>query len=354
MRKISNFRIKIAFTLAMFLLVSSVNAKENFEKTIVDKKIPVNKNALLHIEHQWGELKCKNWNESTISVKVVVKADVSGYEKAEKVFNTVKVEITGDQNTVNIVTSIREKLNNNGKNSFSIDMEIYMPASLNVELDHQFGNAFIENIEGKSSIKCEYGNLEIKSLKNEINEVEVSFGKGLIREMMTGEIEVAYSEFTVMKAGTASIETSYSTLSIDEVTNLEIEQEGGSCKIDKADNVEVSSKFSDFKVDELLKSMVADTEYGNLTINKIGPGFSKIFVENSFGAVDLNFEEGTSFQIEAQTEFCTLEYPNSADFSKKITSATEGYYKGVIGTNKQTSSTVTIDSDYGGVSINFN
>lgn len=354
MRKISNFRIKIAFTLAMFLLVSSVNAKENFEKTIVDKKIPVSKNALLHIEHQYGELKCKNWNESTVSVKVVVKVDVSGYEKAEKVFNTVKVDITGDQNTVNIVTSIREKLLNNGNNSFSIDMEIYMPASLNFELDHQFGNAFIENIEGKSFIDCEYGNIEIKSLKNEINEVEVSFGKGLIREITTGEIEVAYSELTLIKAGTVSIETSYSTLSIDEVINLDIEQEGGSCKIDKVDIVEVSSKFSDFKVDKLLKSMVADTEYGNLTINNIGTGFSKISVENSFGAVDLNFDESASFQLEAQMEFCTLDYPKNADFSKKITSATEGYYKGVIGTNKQASATVNIDSDYGGVNVDVN
>lgn len=354
MKKIPNLSIKIAFTLAMFLLVSSANAKENFEKTIVDKKIPVNKNALLHIEHQYGELVCKNWNESSISVKVVVKAEVSGYEKAEKVFNTVKVDISGDNNAVNIVTSILEKLNNNGRNSFSIDMEIYMPASLSVELDHQFGNAFIETIEGKTSINCEYGNLEIKSLKNEINEVEVSFGKGLIREMMTGEIEVAYSEFTLMKAGTASIETSYSTLSIDEVTDLEIEQEGGSCKIDKVDNAEVSSKFSDFVVENLATSMIAQTEYGNLTIKNIGKNFTKLSVENSFGAVDLNFEVGASFQIEAQTEFCTLEYPNSADFSKKITSATESYYKGVVGTNKQTTSTVTIDSDYGGVNININ
>jgi len=354
MNEISNLRMKIALTLAMFFLISSAIAKENFEKTIVDKKIPVNKNALLHIEHQYGELKCKNWNESTVAIKVVVKTEVSGYEKAEKVFNTVKVDISGDNNTVNIVTSIREKLFNNGNNNFSIDMEIYMPASLSLELEHQFGNAFIEIIEGKSSIKCEYGNLEIKSLKNEINEVEVSFGKGLIREMMTGEIEVDYSEFTLIKAGKLSIETSYSTVSIDEVTNLDIEQEGGSCKIEKAENVEVSSKFSDFEVENLAKGMIAQTEYGNLTIENIGKNFTKLSVENSFGAVDLNFEEGTSFGIEAQMEFCTLEYPNNADFSKRITSATEGYYKGTIGANKQPTSTVTIDSDYGGVNIDFN
>jgi len=354
MKRILNQNLRIVLTLLLLAAFSSTFAKEEFEKTLADKKITVNKTAILHIEHKYGELKCKNWTENAVSVKVIARADVSGYEKAEKIFSGVKVDISGDPNLVSIRTTIQEKWFNNGNNDLSVDIEIYMPASLTLELDHQFGSAYIETIEGKCSIKSEYGNIEIKSLKNEINDIEISFGKGLIREMNMGEIEVNYSELTITKALNLNLETSYSTFSNDEVSDLEIDQEGGNCSLGKVDNIDVQSKFSDFKVDMLQKSMVATTEYGNLTVRNIAGKFSKLTVKNSFGAVELNFEEGTSFTIEAEMEFCTLDYPNNADFSKRIISPTESYYKGVIGTNKQPSATVNISSDYGGVEIDFN
>lgn len=354
MKKFWNSTLRIVLVCMLLSAIGSTYAKERFDKTLVDKKIPINKTAILHIEHKYGEVKCKNWAENAVSVKVVAHADVSGYDKAEKIFSSVKVDITSDPNLVSIKTTIQEKWFNNGNNDLSVDMEIYMPSTINFELDHQFGNTFIETIEGKASIKVEYGNAEFKSLKNEINNVELSFGKGMIRDITAGDIEVNYSELSVTKAGKLNVETNYSVFSADEITDLEIDQEGGKCSLGKVHNVQVESKFSDFEVGHLFQSLSAETEYGNLTLKNVSKDFSRISVENSFGAVDLNFEPDTSFGIEAETEFCTLDYPKEADFSKKIISANEGYYLGVIGTNRQPTAKVNISSEYGGVEIDFN
>ncbi len=354
MKKFWNSGLKIVLVLVLLSAFGSIYAKEKFDKTLVDKKISINKAAILHIEHKYGEVKCKNWAENAVSVKVVAHADVSGYEKAEKIFSNVKVDISSDPNQVSIKTIIQEKWFNNGNHDLSVDMEIYMPSGVSLELDHQFGNAYIETVEGKSAIKVEYGNAEIKSLKNEINNIELSFGKGMIRDIAVGDVEVNYSELSITKAGKLKVETNYSVFSVDEMNELEIDQEGGKCSLGKVQTVKVESKFSDFVVDNLIQNLTAETEYGNLTIKNISKDFYKISVENSFGAVALNFETGSSFAIEAEMEFCTLDYPRNTDFSKKITSSTEGYYQGIVGTNKQAKATVSISSEYGGVDIGIN
>jgi len=347
---------KIAFLLILSLIISvTTSAREKIEKVLVDEKFEVNKGALLQIDHQYGTVDCKNWSENSISVKVTAKVETSNSDKARRIFDAIKINLSGNRNGVSVESDINNSAFKNGNNNMSVDIEIFMPTSVRLNLNHEFGNAYVEIVEGDSEISVEYGSLEVIELKGESNSIEIGFGNADLGYIKSGEIEIDYSNVEIEKSQLLSIEADYSNLSIDKVGELEIENEGGQVEIGKVSNLSLSSKFSDFKIGELQNSLSGETEYGSLSVKKIRAGFTQIEVENSFGSVSMYFEPECTFNLVAEMEYCTLNYPDdAADFSKRIVSSSaDSYYEGTFGNGPEVNSRVEISSEYGGVSIYF-
>ncbi len=270
------------FTLALLLLQVSFAQADEVERTLAQQKFDVNSNALLSVEHKFGKLKCTNWDQKAISVKVIASVNATSVEKANKIIDKVSIKLEGNRNEVRVESDFNEKIFNNGKNNLTINIEIMIPESVRLEIDHQFGNAYIEKVSGQSSISIQYGSIEIGSLASDNNDVEVSFGEARIDQIGSADVEIAYSTATIGEASELSIESEYSTVSIAGVRNLEIENEGGNVTVDRVDEVDLSSNFSEFKISYLGRMMEADTEYGSLKVHRISAEFSKISVVNSF------------------------------------------------------------------------
>jgi len=337
--------------LVLALMLSGAVKGDEVQRTLAQKKFDVNKDALLSVEHKFGKVECRNWDEMAISVKVNATVRARGAEKANKIMERIEVEIGGNRNGVSVETDLAKKLFEGSDNEVSIDIEIMMPENVRLEFDHQFGNAFIESATGPSSISSQYGSIEIKSLKAKANEVEIGFGEARIDYIGGGDLEISYSSADVGEAVQLTIESDYSSISVGKVESLEIENEGGNVELGDVGVVELSSKFSEFKIEYLARMMTAETEYGNLKVKKISADFSQIVLENSFGSVELGFESQASFNLEAGLEFCDLTYPDSrAQFSQRISEATEKYYRGTFGKGSP-SANVSIESSFGNVSI---
>ena len=74
-------------------------------------------------------------------------------------------------------------------------------------------------------------------------------------------------------------------------------------------------------------------------------------MNNTFGSVKLEFDKDASFNIEADMEFCDLNYSGGEfSFSKKIIESNEKYYKGSVGSNPEKSN-VQIESSFGSIFI---
>jgi hypothetical protein len=346
-------KIKGLILMALLIFSTSAIRADEVEKTLAQKKFDVADNALLSIDHQFGKVKCTNWDEPVISVKITATAKAANSETASNLIDRVKFNVEGTRNNVSVATNFKDKIFNNKKDDISIDIEIMMPENIRLDLDHKFGNAYIETVSGQTNISSEYGSIEIKALKNELNNVEIGFGESKVIYLHMGDVEISYSSMTVNEALFLSVESIYSSFSTDKTENLEIENEGGSIHIGEVGQIELSSKFSEFRIDKLTGHLLGETEYGSLNVRGISAEFSEIVIENSFGSVDLNFDDAASFNLKASMEFCNLIYPkNKADFSERIIETAEQYYKGTMG-GKAGKSNVIIDSSFGNVSINL-
>lgn len=330
------------------------NSEGWIEKTVVDKTFKINKDAKLVIDHEFGNVKCSNWDKDEIKVLVTIRVKTDDNNKANKIIEKVTVDVKGNSSKVEAVCQLNQKYQKDKDIKVSIDFDIKMPKTVSLEMDNSFGSAYIENIEGPANISSKYGNLEVEYLGNAENQIEIEFGKGEIKHLTDGDIEISYSNFEIGEANNITVETEYSDLKINNVKRLSIEVEGGNCEIENVEHIDIESSFANIEIDKLTGSLISESEYGNLTANYINSGFKNVSIDNSYGAVELAFDSKASYKIEAEGVFCKIAYPEeNAKVSYRNESVGSTKIKGVIGNNAAPASSVSIVSEYGAVSLSL-
>ncbi len=347
--------IKVTATIFIFLfsgIISNLYSEEWTEKVVVDKKIEINKNAKLIIDHEFGNVRCKNWDQNAISVKVTIRVKTNDAQKAEKIINNVIVDVKGNRSEVVARCDLNQKKHGDKNVKVTIDFDIYMPETISLELEHQFGTAYIESVSGPTSISSEYGSLEIMSLSNTENDFEIKFGEANIKHISEGDLEIGYSQLELLNADIISIESEYSDISIDNAKSISLELEGGNVTIDKVGKLDAESSFSNLEIQYISESLTAETNYGNLVIKNVDKDFSSITIDNEFGAVAVNIDKNAIYNLLAEGEYCSFTYPDEiANISYKKESHSSTLIKGVVGKGANAKSTLNITSEYGSVNI---
>ena len=347
--------IKVTATIFIFLfsgMISNIYSEEWIEKVVVDKKFDISTNAKLIIDHEYGNVRCVNWDQNKIAVKVTVRVKTDDEKLAAKIISKINIDVDGSSNKVEAYCDLNQKLNGNGQLQVSIDFDIYMPSAVNFELEQKFGNTYIQSVSGSSIISVEYGNLEIVDLSNTENQLEVKFGEANIERINNGDIEISYSQFKLENSNIISVESEYSDISINKAQSISLELEGGNTNVGEVEKLDSETTFSNLEIQKLTGSLIAQTEYGNLNIGNVAKNFSSIIINNEYGGVSVNIDKDANYSFDANGEYGVISYPEKKfNSSYKKVSQSSTIVKGIVGNSTNPKSSVKIDSEYGSVDI---
>lgn len=340
-------------TLVVFLCAVNIGFADNdgwTEKVVAEKSFDVVNGATLKVDHSYGSVSCANWDKNVISVVATVSVKTKNPEKAAKILDKINIEISGNSSEVNIDCII----NNRGslkKIKVDIDLDIKMPANVNLELDHSFGNVWIEKIDGIADINSDYGTVEIKALTNSKSSVELNFGKMNIDEFTNGDIEVSYGTCSVRNAENLSVESDYSDLIIGKVNKLSLENSGGDINVGYVENLKLESDFSNVEIDYLAGVLNAETSYGHLIINEVSAEFDNIEIDNSFSGIDIRIPDEVTYSMDVSCEYCDFAFPeNNANVSYRKSGNGNTVIKAVVGKGDAVGN-VSISGSYGSVKL---
>jgi hypothetical protein len=339
-------------TIVMLIILNTnrVVAEDGITKVIAEKTFTINTNANLLVDHEHGNVYCNNWDKNEISVTLIAHTKTNNEEKAEEAFKKVIWEIKG--NSDEIVARCKISGKGGGDSNIWIDMKIYMPKSINLNLSHKFGKAFVEEVDGTALINSEYGTISVNSLTNSKSKFKIAYGEGHVNEFDGNSIVVQYSKFGFGKAADASIRSDYSDIQGDEITNSSVKLEGGNLNLGRAVSIKGISSFSSFNISHLIRSIDIETTYGSLNIDNVDPNFSEINVENNFGSVNLKIDPDASYLFEAEAKQGSIVYPeNKAKINFREKTVQHIILKGSIGSNNNPNAKVTLQSNYGSVNI---
>jgi len=208
------------------------------------KTFAVDKTDKINLQNQYGALTIKTWDKNEIKVDAEIKAYANSEAEAQKLLNVTSITASKAGGLVSFITDI--DLNNNWssgskKREVKVFMTIYMPATNALKATQEYGDLTLGDYNGATSLAVEYGSLTTGDLKSSNNVIRVEYGKATIKSVNQAKISHEYgSGISIGSAGSLTIKAEYTNIRIGSlkgktVANLEY------CKLSADD---ISSSFA--------------------------------------------------------------------------------------------------------------
>ena len=343
------------------LAIFATEKEGKYTKTkVIDKTFNVTKEATLNVSNKYGNIDIVTWNENRIEVIVKITTNGDDEDKVKKRLEEITVEFNANSSNVSAKTMIDKTATNwnfwGNKNNVNMEInyQIKMPITNNVNLSNDYGGINLNKLEGKATINCDYGKLNIGDLLNASNSINIDYtNNSTISYMKNGTVNADYSTLRIERAGNIELNADYSQISFGKVERLNYSCDYGSLKIGNAVNMVGTSDYMNLTVDKLLESGTFNLDYGSLKVQELGQHLKKLSIQSSYTHVKLGVHPNASFDITATLSYSGFKHGNGFTFNKEIEKSTSKYYEGYY--NSQNSGKqISIKSSYGSISFNNN
>ncbi|GAB1309599.1 hypothetical protein KH5_22820 [Urechidicola sp. KH5] len=348
---------KILFLFLLLPTIAVANSwrgKHTKTKTIT-KEFNVSANADVILDNRYGSIDITTWNQNKVALEIKVKTNSNNEQKAQDRLDDIQILVSGSNSEVSAKTQIGKNNNSwgwfKGNNSVNIDIEyiVKMPKSNNLDVDMDYGDVMISDVDGEVSVNLDYGKLIAGNLPNNGNSINLDYSRGSSVETMGNvTINIDYSSIDITSAGDVDLNTDYSDTSIDNASNVKFNSDYGSIKLGIVNSFEGSSDYVALKADKILENLVVDADYGSLKIGELGPNFKKVSVTTDYLGVKLGVPASSSFKYQLESKYGGISVPDGVNNIKQIEKSTSKYFEGDYnGSNGN----IYIKTSYGSIKI---
>ena len=327
------------FMLLPFLAFAGKDG-ETAEKKI-KREFSIQANGHLGIDNKYGDLDIAIGPDNQIKFDITILATASSIKKAEEAIQRITVDFNEGLNRVDAVTQIESSsswsswFNSSGNQSIEINYQVLVPRSVYLELQNKFGNIYLESTDRDAKIDLSYGEIRLGDINADLD-LNIAYSEGSLSQIKNGDLHLAYSEIEMENSQALKVEMKYSELAMGSSIRLNAVSSYGDLKGDDVDEVNYSGKYDDVRF-ERVKTISADCaytgvevgglatsgsfdmRYGDLSIDNVWPGFKNINISTSYTGVEIGFQEGASFTLDAQTSYCDVNPHGDFKVSERIT-----------------------------------
>jgi hypothetical protein len=226
-----------------------------------------------------------------------------------------------------------------------------LPRSVKLVLTNKFGDIYVDENTGSTTINLDYGNLQINRLRGKDHTLNMRFSKGQLGRAEKLDLNMNYSEFYSDEIDHLVIESRFSTLDLKKAGSISHDSQYDTNRLGDCISVNANAKFSTISIGSLGERLELVTQYGGSTINDISRQFHEILISNSFGNVQIVFAPNTSFLLEAESNLGSVSFPKNSNISIEEKSFTRKIYNGIIGQESRPPGTVNITTKNGDVTL---
>lgn len=333
--------------LAAILIAVAVSAQESTRK--FSKSWPAGDVETLEIINKFGQVKISDNGSALVTIEVTVRA-----EGSESRANAVLDDITVSFATLGKKAMAETKIAPNFKSrgNFSIDYEINVPSSKNLNVNNKFGNVVIQNLSGRGNFDIGYGNLTAGRMEGAGTNgflLKLEYGKADVEFMKEPRIALGYAKLFLKSADNMMLESKYSTLEADRVTAIRIDSKYDTFNFGSVSVLEGDSKFTNYRIGTVEKRLRLISGYGTVRVEHIPADFEYIDINNSYAHISLGIDQSAEYKVYATCEFCNIEYPQSGFSGNRMKENTKQTIDGKIaGGNK---GRVNVISRYGNIKL---
>ncbi|MCG1036861.1 hypothetical protein [Polaribacter sargassicola] len=351
------------FFLFIPLLVTANDDKKKHEKNKVIKKVfSVNPNATVSLNNKYGNLNITTWDKNSVEIAVTITVQGDDLDDVKDKISGIDVIFNANKSFVEAETIIESNKSSwtswfkSSKNiNYKINYDVKMPKTNSVDLDNDYGNIYLDNLDGKANIDCEYGKIAIGNLNATSNVINLDYSNSsTIHYIKKGTINIDYSKLTVDISENIKAVADYSTLKFDKTETIDFNCDYGSISIEEAIDIKGNSDYLTMRFGTVKKNLLINTDYGSISVKNLVKDFENVDINSEYASIRINVDPAVVFDFVIDLQYAGFSRNNDKiDFYKNISKATSKYFEGKFGKGN-TKSKMVINSQYGGVSIKEN
>lgn len=372
-------KLTYKFGLALFMLasVSMVARAGDIERReftkVIKKEFDITKNGTTALYNKYGKVDVKTWDKNRVKIDVTIVVNASSEETAQKVFDRIDIKFFNNEGYVKAETAIESQSGivwNWGENrsDYSINYEIYMPATNNLELNNKYGDSYVAPISGVANIDVKYGNFKLQGVNNNAK-IVLGYGSGNLVKAQNVIADISYSSMTfgevrdvditskycsqnikIEKASNIRSNSKYDTYEIGTVRELRNNGKYDNFRVGTAENVVVVSKYSNINVNKLNNLLDLNMEYGGSVIGLLSKDFTNVNLIGKYTDFKISIEAGANFSMDASSNYAGIAYPTALKVSYEKEKGTSHEVKGHLG-KEDARSTIVARLSYGGLKV---
>ena len=348
------------------MLLSKDNAK--LTKTI-SKAYSTSKIDRLEIHNKYGDVILNNWNKDSVVISITISAFGKNEEAAERLMKRTEVQFDEVSFGVEVYTELtksdgwlKDFWNEMSgysqtiisKDQLTIDIQVYLPIDLDVELNNKYGDVYIPERTGTTRLDISNGNLKAGDLKGIFN-LTIRFGNADVSMVHAGEVSLKSAEFTLEEADRLRIQSNSSDINLGTVHRLNINSRTDKIVIGELENLEGQSSFTKIRLKNFGGSLDLDTNYGALTMENVYNNFNEVQVRGNSTDIELTFAHMAHFNTKVIAKEGKFELPSDHGLKQVYTDGTEKFIKstGSLGNMNSAPGEVNIDAQGGKFKLQF-
>lgn len=319
---------------------------ESFTKTF-DQSFEIKPFGKVDLRNQFGKIHITSGEGTQVELHVDVLVEASNEEKAQKKLDKISIDWSSAEDWVKIETKVGR--DNKALEKIEINYTVKLPKTCTLNVNHKFGDVYLSGMDGKTSIKLSYGNLQAGRLLALDNDLEIDFSNADVELMAGGKLALRYAESVqIQRAVNLDVNSRFSKLTIGNLKKLILDSQYDKLEIGEVESLEADNQFSHLRVGVVINSLIADHRYGSLKVRKISKDFKKLDVDTDFSNVNLSFESGVAPIVKVKVSYGEADFPDSWGIKRKGDDRLTKSYEGTVGNG---SSTISIEVSYGNLEI---
>jgi len=334
------------------------------EKKEISKQYSIGNHFDLHVDNIYGEVKIETWDKKEVSYQINIISNGDNLEEVKRRLEKIHIGVDESKSKLSLVTHL--DANNQKHSTFTsfikglfngdsfssnshieINYIIHLPKDANLDITNDYGYIYIDETKGNTRLNSDYGGLVAEALLSSSNEINLDYSsKSDIMHLRQAEMNIAYSSIHMHHVGFLDLSADYCTTKIDSIKDINFNVDYGSIVVNKGRKIEGSADYVQLKFGEVEGYLNLNLSYGGVKINRIKKGFTLANIQADYASVKVGVDYSEAFVLDVKTNYANIKgiqdftsiYSNDDDY--------RGYNK-----SKDTSKRISIDADYGSVSI---
>jgi len=347
--------------------------KKDFTKKI-HESYAVGSMPHLEVENSFGFVKLVKGGSGKIVVDVLIKVAAKNQERADKLFETIDVQLT------ETTAGVRAETTTGGKESwldswsfswrsnddnFSVDYTITIPENTSIDIENQHGDVIIQTDVTNADIDLQFGDLIAESF-TDVLELNIAHGSVEVQNLTDATVEVNFGDFNCIQVHNLTIESQHSDVvvktanditadagfgdyTIGNVRSMVNEGSHSDIEINTVSTLVAESSFTYYTIANINESFKIENEHGDTKIKELGDSFQTGFVESSFGDVDITTDN--NLELDITGTFMSAKLPENFEIKTKIIEDHDTDIKGTYRGGSGKMGKLTVNLEHGSLRI---